>query len=302
MDEVVLRREFMMLMKQVIRQFNEAIETRLKFLLETPKAVGPKPSESMIFSMGSNLPKALISTTATNVPPAIAATKALHSDRIESPGLDKIWQRPSEQQLLPLYRSDMRNRTGSTTNTDAETVSTQNQPDSLGVSQSIDTRNDDQISVITLPSQLRDPVHDTLVSHSVTANVDENLRADNSNAVWIPTGQTFLLRCGRKNKLRIRRGYSVHVILPKIHFEFIYESNEATSKDSAFAILTSEWLISLDLNPDAVHMNLEDLTVHQEVFLFKHDREEWSGFPCSGPNGFDASKLNNLNTRWKTAR
>jgi hypothetical protein len=81
----------------------------------------------------------------------------------------------------------------------------------------------------------------------------------------MPAGQTFLLRRGRKTKLLIYRGYSVHVILPKIHFEFIYESNDAILKDSGFAILTSEWLISLDLNPDAVHMYLEDLAVHQEV-------------------------------------
>jgi hypothetical protein len=60
------------------------------------------------------------------------------------------------------------------TNTDTETIATQDQP--------VNTRNDDQISVITLPSKLRDPVHDALVSHSVAASVDQILQLDKSNA------------------------------------------------------------------------------------------------------------------------
>jgi hypothetical protein len=68
----------MTLMRQVIRQFNEEIETRLKILLETPKPVKPKLSGSTIFSTGSTLPIALISTTAAEV---------LHFDRIEAHGL-----------------------------------------------------------------------------------------------------------------------------------------------------------------------------------------------------------------------
>ncbi|KAF2815180.1 uncharacterized protein BDZ99DRAFT_515926 [Mytilinidion resinicola] len=264
MEEVVLPHESMTQMKQVIRKFNEAIEERLKLLLETPRAIKPKPSESTIFSMGSTLPAALISSPAAGLPAEIAAAEALHSDHLESQGSGQIRRRSSKHRPPLLARSDsVHAHTRSIAKTDAETISTQSQLASFSVSRSIDNRNDAQISVTPT---LRDSSLDDLRSHSADASENESLRAENSNAIGLPTGQTYLLRRGRKTKLNIQRGYSVHLILPKIHFEFIYESKEeATSGDTAFAVLTSEWLVSLDSDPDTTHINLEDLTVNREV-------------------------------------
>jgi hypothetical protein len=266
MDEVVLSRESMTQMKQVIQQFNEAIEERLKLLLETPRAVKPKPSESTIFSMGSTLPTALVSSQAANISTAIAAAEQLHSSHLESPRPGQI-KRQSNKHRIPLLATyeSVHDHTRSIANTDAEMISTQSRVASLGVSQSNDSKNDAQISVTALTPTLRDSSLDALRSHSAAASENESLRAENSNAVGLPKRQTYQLKRGRKTTLNIQRGCSVHLILPKIHFEFIYESKEATSGDTAFAVLTSEWLVSLDSNSNTTHINLEDLTVNREV-------------------------------------
>jgi hypothetical protein len=212
MDEIVLSPEPKSQMKQVIREFNTAIEQRLSSLLQVPRVTKPMPSESTIFSIGSCVLTALISSPAARVTPRLAAYEIRH-----------------------------------------------------GTSQSIDTANDAIASAIALTSTHSDTTLDVPTSSSANASEEQIVHTGHSSATVLLTGQIYQIQHGQKIKLKIPKGGCVYLIIPKIRFEFTFESNEVTSTNTAFAVLLLEWLETLDTSSNAAHVNLEDLIVDREV-------------------------------------
>ena len=211
MDEIVLSREPMSQMKQVIREFNLAIEQRLSSLLQVPRVMRPIPSESTIFSMGSCAPTAVISSAEVGVTSPLAAYQTC-----------------------------------------------------LGTSHSTDTANV-IASAIALTSKRSDTTLDVQTSFSANASENESGQTGQSSATVLRTEQIYQIQHGRKTKLKIPKGGSVYLSTPKIRFEFTFESNEATSTKTAFAILVLEWLLTLESSSNAAHVNIEDLIVDQDV-------------------------------------
>ncbi|KAF2427245.1 hypothetical protein EJ08DRAFT_360601 [Tothia fuscella] len=243
MDEVVLPRQSMAQMQEGIKQFNLVIEDRLRLLLGSPRAVNLTPSESSIFSIGSTLRTIPVNHSAAKLPAPISIVRTPSFNDMEIRETCHELRQSGEHKVVVQSSSNGgHNLLTPTAITDEDTVLTLGQASTL-------------------------EYHAADANRSSLANINLNagVRTEITEVLGATTGQTYYLKPGKKVKLNIHKGNSVHLILPRFHFEFIFESTEVPYRENAFAVFSSEWLVSQDLHPHAANIDIDDLKTFREV-------------------------------------